>query len=172
MYNWLCKKELGWDTPKLIFHRGGGIHPPPWEPRKKYAVGNRVKLLESGSIGSLILVMFTCPNPLVAATELAIFFPPLMHWLWWVFVQVTVGSRHLIHILALAASSSLLWNEAVTKLGHPTGDRPRWFLKCRRGVLWLLSFLNRLHPQMEVCLSRSLSCPDSWHTTSSLQASQ
>ena len=44
MYHWLCKKELGSDPPKLIFHRGGGFHPPPWEPRKKYAMGNRVKL--------------------------------------------------------------------------------------------------------------------------------
>ena len=44
MYKWLCKKELGSDTPKWIFHRGGLICPPPlWEPRTKYAVGNRVK---------------------------------------------------------------------------------------------------------------------------------
>jgi hypothetical protein len=25
------------------FQKGGGFHPLPWEPRKKYAVGNRVK---------------------------------------------------------------------------------------------------------------------------------
>ena len=30
----MCKKELGSDTPKWIFRR---------EPRKKYAMGNRVK---------------------------------------------------------------------------------------------------------------------------------
>ena len=28
MYHWLCKKIFGSDTPKLVFHRGGGIHPP------------------------------------------------------------------------------------------------------------------------------------------------
>ena len=39
MYKWLCKKELGADTPKLIFNRGGWNPPPrgshdknlPWE---------------------------------------------------------------------------------------------------------------------------------------------
>ena len=28
MYKLLCKKELGSDTPKGIFHRGGGFPPP------------------------------------------------------------------------------------------------------------------------------------------------
>ena len=50
-YNWLCKKELGSDTPKCIFHRGGD--PPLLEPRNKYAVGNRVKIaVQSG--GSIV----------------------------------------------------------------------------------------------------------------------
>ena len=45
MYHWLCKKELGSDTHKWIFHEGlKTAPPPPWQPWKKYAVGNRVNI--------------------------------------------------------------------------------------------------------------------------------
>ena len=43
---------MGSDTWKLIFHRVGGFHPLPWEPRKKYAVGNRVKVALFTAIGN------------------------------------------------------------------------------------------------------------------------
>jgi hypothetical protein len=45
MYNCLCKKEMGLDTPKWVFHRGGGIHPlppPPGHPEISDAESNRV----------------------------------------------------------------------------------------------------------------------------------
>ena len=38
----LCKKEFGSDTPKWVFHRGGGIHPPPGHPEISDAGSNRV----------------------------------------------------------------------------------------------------------------------------------
>jgi hypothetical protein len=43
MYNLLCKKEFGSDTPKWVFNRGGGIHPPPGHPEISDAESNRVK---------------------------------------------------------------------------------------------------------------------------------
>ena len=41
MYNLLCKKEFGSDTPKWVFNRGGGI--PPGHPEISDAESKRVK---------------------------------------------------------------------------------------------------------------------------------
>ena len=43
IYVWLCIKETGCGSPKGVFHRGGGFHPPLYHPRNQYVVTNRVK---------------------------------------------------------------------------------------------------------------------------------
>ena len=44
MYHWLYKKELGSETPKCIFTRGGGLGGPPGTHSKsKHPGTNRVK---------------------------------------------------------------------------------------------------------------------------------
>ena len=41
----MCKKEFGSDTPKWVFHRGGGFHPPPGHPEISDAGSNRVHII-------------------------------------------------------------------------------------------------------------------------------
>jgi hypothetical protein len=45
IYYCLCKKEFGSDTPKWVFHRGGGIHPHLSHPEISDGGSNRVNIL-------------------------------------------------------------------------------------------------------------------------------